>query len=164
VIQDEANGQAVIANFNIDQYQLPVQAFTDHSLRSLARTGSSTLFRDPNCQTFTEVSMNGAYAQLPAISFTILGGIRIPIWGRLTADLGIVQAFQSSVAGACLSSLEGAKNCLEDLNQCQGVNATDNQDQQTQLQNLFQPYFSSGLIHTADLPNVEALGYDIRYE
>lgn len=162
VVLDSATGSAVFAHYNQDNLQLPVQMSSNEALVTLASTGEDMLMWDAGCTSFSQISLNGKYLRYLKINEN--GPLGYPVTGRVEANISVVDALNSTTPGACDTSLTQAAACLSDVNQCQGANPAQNTAKQQFLQSIFDPYLNAGVISLNDLPNVEAMGYEVRFE
>ena len=115
-----------------------------------------TLWQDPACMSYIQLEKEGQVTQATAPSQ--FGGFVVS--GTVTFDLAVFTLLD----GSCGATLTEMKNCHADWNNCPGADDTERQAQQVSIQDYFSAYVNAGAMTAADIPNLQALAWQVSYE
>ncbi len=85
--------------------------------------------------------------------------------GRIEMDLTFYNTYTGQNSHSdCQASLASISQCYSDSTKCTGKSQQEKETQQRIQRLRFSPYIDAGIIDLSDLPNVEAMGYEVSYE
>lgn len=161
VLQNASTGDAVFTAISGGTTALPVTVGSDDVTLSYTNaTTPQTLWKDPTCTTSTYLAEQGSI--VPGAGHAVAGSTRLT-QGSITLTVQVIQTFDSTTA-SCTSELQSMSQCYQDVTQCGGTDSGSNQQLQSQVQSLFEPYIQAGAMAASDIPTATAVSYEVHYQ
>lgn len=156
ILDDAASGASYLAASDGSGYALPIYYDAGEVLSYVGSTSPQILWEDPACTTLLQVEESGKLTRF-ASSQEFLG---FPTVGRASVTIRITRVIE----GTCGPTMTALANCYGDVDQCGGSSPAENADLQESVVSFFTPYITAGTMTAADIPNVQGMAYEARYE
>ncbi len=156
ILDDPATGASYLAASDASGYALPIYYDPGEALSYVGSTSPQVLWEDAACTTMLQVEESGQLTRFT--SPQVLGDFQTV--GRVRATIRITRVIE----GTCAATLTALANCYGDLAQCGGSSPSENAALQASVIDFFAPYITAGTMTAADIPNVQGMAYEARYE
>lgn len=156
ILDDAATGAAYLAASDSSGYALPIYYNAGETLSYVGSTSPQVLWEDPACTTLLQVEESGKLTRFGEPQ-TFLD---FPTVGRAAATIRITRVIE----GTCGPTMAELAGCYGDANACGGSSPEENADLQASVIDFFAPYIAAGTMTAADIPDVQGMAYEARYE
>jgi hypothetical protein len=164
ILEDASTGEAAMtAATGSGQAALPIYVDTtdDTTLSFSYAYSPQTLWSSAGCTTRQYLDEQGSIVR--GQGHLVAGTKSGMTVGSLTLDVQVIRSFDST-DGSCAADQQVMSDCYQNVSQCGGADASDNQARQDYVRELFETYIQAGAMTATDIATVTQVAYGVHYQ